>query len=578
MMTFLNTLRPHCAMWASYEGRQSSQDELRRFDFGCRLLIWRTPAQCTALIGCSQPLRRARQEDPPGALAVQLCATRDTRWRNRAEFLTGRDQASHFLQRKWARELEYRLIKEECVLSVIGARRLTGLSCLASEAVRRRQDNARWRHVLLTPYRSVPKDVVRRWIDTMLKRIRAHKMMQGRLLAACGLFAMTVMVAAPPSLSRDAAAGRRYTIPVKIIDHEVVMAGYVNHSSKINVALDTGSSVSVIAPKLAARLHLSSTAARTVNGVGQPATAHVISGVRLAWGPGGTVALPGQTMIALPIRFISQETGYPVSGIFGSTVFQHFRVRVDYQHREVTFASGAARRRSGVTIPIKIYGGVPYVKAAFETAHGKSVPALFILDSGTAGDLLLDRQFLAAHPSIARGHSLARIPTPTAVGGAIPTRVLRIVGITLGPFHLVGPVAAVPDKVMGALRSHDVAGFIGAGILSRFTVEWNYRDQTMSLTPNRRYGSPFETDTSGVRLVAEGPSWRTIQVAAVAPGSAAAQAGVHPGDRLEKVNGAAPPPLYEVTKLLSRAGTSVVLTVLRAGKPHTITVHVRALR
>ncbi len=36
----------------------------------------------------------------------------DTRWRNRAEFVSSRDQAQAFLERKWARELEYRLIKE----------------------------------------------------------------------------------------------------------------------------------------------------------------------------------------------------------------------------------------------------------------------------------------------------------------------------------------------------------------------------------------------------------------------------------------------------------------------------------
>jgi nuclear transport factor 2 (NTF2) superfamily protein len=43
---------------------------------------------------------------------VALAYTVDTRWRNRAEFIEGRDQAQAFLQRKWARELEYRLIKE----------------------------------------------------------------------------------------------------------------------------------------------------------------------------------------------------------------------------------------------------------------------------------------------------------------------------------------------------------------------------------------------------------------------------------------------------------------------------------
>jgi uncharacterized protein len=38
--------------------------------------------------------------------------TPDTRWRNRAEFPQGREQVRAFLQRKWARELDYRLIKE----------------------------------------------------------------------------------------------------------------------------------------------------------------------------------------------------------------------------------------------------------------------------------------------------------------------------------------------------------------------------------------------------------------------------------------------------------------------------------
>ena len=38
--------------------------------------------------------------------------TEDTLWRNRAEFPVGREAVRTFLQRKWARELDYRLIKE----------------------------------------------------------------------------------------------------------------------------------------------------------------------------------------------------------------------------------------------------------------------------------------------------------------------------------------------------------------------------------------------------------------------------------------------------------------------------------
>jgi nuclear transport factor 2 (NTF2) superfamily protein len=43
---------------------------------------------------------------------VALAYTVDSTWRNRAEFIEGRDQIRAFLQRKWARELDYRLIKE----------------------------------------------------------------------------------------------------------------------------------------------------------------------------------------------------------------------------------------------------------------------------------------------------------------------------------------------------------------------------------------------------------------------------------------------------------------------------------
>ena len=43
---------------------------------------------------------------------VALAYTPDSRWRNRDEFLHGRAEIVAFLRRKWAKELDYRLIKE----------------------------------------------------------------------------------------------------------------------------------------------------------------------------------------------------------------------------------------------------------------------------------------------------------------------------------------------------------------------------------------------------------------------------------------------------------------------------------
>ena len=43
---------------------------------------------------------------------VALAYTLDSRWRNRDEFINGREEIERFLTRKWQRELDYRLIKE----------------------------------------------------------------------------------------------------------------------------------------------------------------------------------------------------------------------------------------------------------------------------------------------------------------------------------------------------------------------------------------------------------------------------------------------------------------------------------
>jgi nuclear transport factor 2 (NTF2) superfamily protein len=61
----------------------------------------------------TQKVRRAEDawntRDPQ---RVALAYTPDSRWRNRNEFLDGREQIVEFLRRKWNRELDYRLAKQ----------------------------------------------------------------------------------------------------------------------------------------------------------------------------------------------------------------------------------------------------------------------------------------------------------------------------------------------------------------------------------------------------------------------------------------------------------------------------------
>jgi len=58
----------------------------------------------------------------PGKVALAYAI--DSHWRNRSEFVNGRDEITTFLSRKWARELDYRLIKELWAFNDRGALRL----------------------------------------------------------------------------------------------------------------------------------------------------------------------------------------------------------------------------------------------------------------------------------------------------------------------------------------------------------------------------------------------------------------------------------------------------------------------
>ncbi len=67
---------------------------------------------------------------------VALAYTPDTRWRNRVEFVTSREEAQAFLTRKWNKELDYRLIK------VLWA--FTGNRIAVRYAYEYRDDSGQW--------------------------------------------------------------------------------------------------------------------------------------------------------------------------------------------------------------------------------------------------------------------------------------------------------------------------------------------------------------------------------------------------------------------------------------------------
>ncbi len=358
------------------------------------------------------------------------------------------------------------------------------------------------------------------------------------------------------------------TIPVDIVSNLPIMTGRVNGSQLLNVILDTGAALTVVSPEVAVRAGLKSDTSVAASGFGQGSdqTLRLVNSAALTWGPKNAgMRLSNERIAILPIDYIGAQIGHPVDALFGSNVFQHFRVTLDYARQKVSFAKfGEPCKPDAMAIPINTAGNVPTVEAAIAGSDGSLVTAKFVVDIGTTGAAIISKRFLDQHPGLLAGHALVVAPPFSAVGGDISSKLVRLSALRIGEFDLHGPVAVVPDQPTGVLASPGIAGLLGGEILNRFTVTWDYRSQRMWLIPNSRLNAPFEADASGLHLVAKGNALARIYVDAIVPGSPAALAGVRAGDRIVSINNR-PRPLWEMMRALTGAGSTVTLSIERNG-------------
>jgi PDZ domain/Aspartyl protease len=371
------------------------------------------------------------------------------------------------------------------------------------------------------------------------------------------------------------------TIPVQVASNLVYVQGHVNDSRQISVVLDTGASLSILVPAVAKEigLHASGSAEAAGLGHGSSESFQIVENAQLKWGhEGSELQLSGQRIAILPVGYVAEQVGRPTEALFGSNVFKNFRVTIDYEGERATFDSLTSLSAvAGESIPIKILGDAPFVTASLLCPDGSRINGLFLLDSGTTGSLILNKSFLAAHPEITAGRSSVDFPSVQAVGGAIDLKLVRVAGLELGSFRLKEPIAAVPQSSTGVLSNPEIAGFIGAEIMRRFAVTWDYANQKMSLAPNSHLHDAFESDASGLRLVVIPPDYKTIHVSAVLPGSSAAEAGLRAGDIVKAFNGISDMPLWRLTNELRKPGASVVILIQRDTEVLTVTLQLRRL-
>jgi hypothetical protein len=370
-------------------------------------------------------------------------------------------------------------------------------------------------------------------------------------------------------------------IPFELSSNHIYLRVRVNGSEPLWFLFDTGAGTSAISSARAAALGLKTEGQLEARGSGEGTlAASYVRDVTLAM-PG--VEVTRQTIVAIPLDGIEPFEGRAMDGIVGYDFTSRFVVEIDYAHRKISFYDPRTYvyKGAGERLPIDLRSNIAHVRAAVAEPGHEPVEGVFTVDTGSRSALSLNTPFVESTPWVkALSAKAVAAPFGIGVGGETKTRVGRIGTLRLGRYALDGLVVGFSTDTKSDDAAPDETGNIGGEVLRRFTVVFDYSRKEMILEPNADFADPKEYDMLGALLKLDAGTRTGFAVQRVVESSAAAAAGLAPGDVIVAVDGR---PSSEYTldgvRALFRSAPGRTLTLgVRRGGGETTSVKVTLRR
>jgi hypothetical protein len=363
------------------------------------------------------------------------------------------------------------------------------------------------------------------------------------------------------------------TLPIQIVNNHIYGEVKVNGKGPFLFIFDTGGH-NIITPPLAKEMGLKVEGSLPGSGAGEGVMeGGLTNGVNLDV---GDASVKNQLFIVFPFDSFSDIEGIPMPGMVGYETFRRFVTRIDYGAKTLTLidAKHFDPKDAGTPVKFTFNEHVPEVMGTFE-----GIPAKFDIDTGSRSELTITKPF-AEKNNIRTTHPKGVEATDGwGVGGPSHAYVARGADMTLGDVK-VGPiVASLSTDAKGAFSGNDYSGNVGAGILKRFVVTFDYGNQVMYLKPLPAPVADTGTyDRAGMWINVSGNGFKVV---ALTKGAPAEEAGLKTDDLIVAVDGKASDGihLYNLRKRLRNdpPGTVVRFKILRDKKYHTLKVTLRDL-
>jgi hypothetical protein len=364
---------------------------------------------------------------------------------------------------------------------------------------------------------------------------------------------------------------KQQTLDFKLLKNLVVIPVYINHKGPFNFILDTGVSPLLITdPNILDTMDVSQLKRIKLSGLGkgQAIEAYASNSIHVSVGAAEMSNMP-TAILKSDVFHLSSYLGIHVHGLIGYYFLNSFIVKINYPGHEMKFYSYDAKVKiKGKPLPIELILNKPYVRLPVMVSNVGLLPAKLLMDSGASFALSLEslekQKFPLPDSSITANLGMG-------FGGLISGHIGRINSMKIGDILMEHVLTTFPDYEDGAAKVAATGrnGSIGAELLRRFHMTFDYRNGLVYLKPNSALNNKFEHDMSGLEIYMEEGTPDRYFIERIEPASPAEKIGILPGDEVLGINFKDMQSLdLEAVVLLLKAGDgkNVLLKINRNGE------------
>jgi hypothetical protein len=318
-------------------------------------------------------------------------------------------------------------------------------------------------------------------------------------------------------------------LPIELhLERYIYLKGTVD-GVPTDILLDSGAGMTVLDTAMAKKLGRESKGAMPAQGVGGTTTAGLVEGITIEL---GELTLGPVVAATLDLGDIGKRLGRDMPVILGKEVFQDLIVDLDYPNQRIRFLDPATFTYDGAGHRLEVLpadDGHKLVKLAIEGLPEATV----MLDTGQGNALTLFRRYTDDN-SLLDGRRQSKA-VGGGVGGSMEIVLARVAKVTIAGYEMLDvPTSFHRQDVGGAFDTAKLAGNLGAGILGRFRVVFDYPHDCLWLEPGQDFAAPQSRDRTGL---APHPDGAALVIDYIAPGSPAEAAGWQQGERVTALDG-----------------------------------------